>query len=220
MNTQFSSIWPIDRTLSSTITPSQSVPGSDGSKEVLRIPQNSSITGALPSNCRVSYSGHSLEGVLPLCRDSVSIFYSSGRLGFLCHEGGGSRLMYVHIYIFLCCCSVRFFWYTVLSYIDNLKTYMFDLQMEPLQILPLRIKVGQEVLAIKGYSTLIWSPKLWLQHQIKFSVIPLHLFFLREGLPLGKWYCQHTLNPTDRIGSLLLVQSYKHEALGEDWNHN
>ena len=50
-----SSIWPIDKTLSSTITPDQSGPESDGSEGVLRIPQNSSITGASPLNGLMSY---------------------------------------------------------------------------------------------------------------------------------------------------------------------
>ena len=40
-------------TLSGTTTPSQNGPWSDGYKEVLRIPQSSSITGALPSDCLV-----------------------------------------------------------------------------------------------------------------------------------------------------------------------
>ena len=52
---QFSSIWPIDRTLSDTTTPGQSGPGSDGNKGVLCISQSSSIAGALPSDCLVSY---------------------------------------------------------------------------------------------------------------------------------------------------------------------
>ena len=45
INTQFSSIWPIDRTLSSITTFNQRGPGSDGSEGVLRIPQIPSITG-------------------------------------------------------------------------------------------------------------------------------------------------------------------------------
>ena len=35
---QFSSIWPIDRTLLGATTPGQSEPGSDGNEGVLRIP--------------------------------------------------------------------------------------------------------------------------------------------------------------------------------------
>ena len=45
LNQQFSSIWPIDRTLSDATTPGQSLPGSDGNEGVIRISQSSSITG-------------------------------------------------------------------------------------------------------------------------------------------------------------------------------
>ena len=59
---RFSSIQPIDRTLSGATTPGQSGPGSDGNEGVLCIPQSSSIAGTLPSDCLVSYPGHSLGG--------------------------------------------------------------------------------------------------------------------------------------------------------------
>ena len=49
-STQFSSIWPIDRTLSSATTPGLCGLGSDGNKRVIRIPQGSCITGASPSD--------------------------------------------------------------------------------------------------------------------------------------------------------------------------
>ena len=48
---------------------------------VLRIPQSPSITGTSPSDCLVSYPGHSLVSVLPLCRGAVGVFYSPSRLG-------------------------------------------------------------------------------------------------------------------------------------------
>ena len=48
-------------TLLGATTPGQSEPGSDGNDEVLRIPQNSSITGTSPSDYLVSYLGHSLD---------------------------------------------------------------------------------------------------------------------------------------------------------------
>ena len=51
---QLTSIWLIERTLSSATTPGQSGPGSDG-KRVLCIPQSSSITGTSLSDCLVSY---------------------------------------------------------------------------------------------------------------------------------------------------------------------
>ena len=76
------SIWPIDRTLSGATTPGQSGPGSDGNEGVLSIPQSSSITEALPSDCLVSYPGHYLgAGVLPLCRDAIGVFCSTSRQG-------------------------------------------------------------------------------------------------------------------------------------------
>ena len=45
INKQFSSIWPIDRTLSGATTSGQSEPGSDDNEEVPHIPPKSSITG-------------------------------------------------------------------------------------------------------------------------------------------------------------------------------
>ena len=45
-------------TLSGATTPGQSRPGSDGKEGALHILQSFSITGALPSNCLVSYAEH------------------------------------------------------------------------------------------------------------------------------------------------------------------
>ena len=59
------SIQPIDRTLSGATTPGQSEPGSDGNQELLCITKSSSITGASPPNCLVSYPGHSLRESCP-----------------------------------------------------------------------------------------------------------------------------------------------------------
>ena len=59
---QFSSIWPIDRSLSGATTSNQSWTGSDGNEEVVCIPQISCITGTSPSDCLVSYPGHLLVG--------------------------------------------------------------------------------------------------------------------------------------------------------------
>ena len=55
------SIWRIDGTLSGATTPGQIGPGNDSNKEVLCIPKSYSITGTSPSDCLVSYLGHSLE---------------------------------------------------------------------------------------------------------------------------------------------------------------
>ena len=53
-----------------------------GNEKVLRIPQSSSITETSPSNCLVSYPGALVVGgVLLLCREAASIFYSLSRQG-------------------------------------------------------------------------------------------------------------------------------------------
>ena len=78
----FSSIWTIDRTLSGVTTPGQSGPGSDGNEVALCFPQSSNITGTSPSDCLVSLQDTRCgEGVVPLCRDAVGVFYSPRRLG-------------------------------------------------------------------------------------------------------------------------------------------
>ena len=74
-------MWPIDRTLSDATTRGLSGSGADGNERLLRIPQSSSITETSPSDCLVSYLGHSLEGLLLLHREAVGIFYSPSRLG-------------------------------------------------------------------------------------------------------------------------------------------
>ena len=83
MNTQFSSIWAIDRTLSGATIPGQSEPGSNGNEEVLHIPQSSSITGTLTSDFLVSDIRTLIGGVLPLCKDAVVVFYNPSQLGNL-----------------------------------------------------------------------------------------------------------------------------------------
>ena len=49
----------MDRALSGATTPDQRGPGSNGNVGVLRIHQSSSIAGTSPSDCLVSYPGHS-----------------------------------------------------------------------------------------------------------------------------------------------------------------
>ena len=65
ISTQFSSIWPIDWTLTGDTTPGQIGPGSDGINHVLHIPQSSSFTRASLSDFLVSYLGHSLKESYP-----------------------------------------------------------------------------------------------------------------------------------------------------------
>ena len=55
--------------------------GAMAMKEVLCIPQSSSIARTSPSDCLVSYPGHSLGGVLSLGREALGVFYSPSRLG-------------------------------------------------------------------------------------------------------------------------------------------
>ena len=59
-------------------TPGQSRPGINGNKSLICIRQSSSITGALPSDCLVSYPGHLLEESYPY---AVGVFNSPRRLG-------------------------------------------------------------------------------------------------------------------------------------------
>ena len=70
------SCWPINRTLSGTTTPCQSGPESNGNEGVPRFPQ-SSKTGASPSDCLVSYPGHSLEESYP--STEMQLVYSTAQ---------------------------------------------------------------------------------------------------------------------------------------------
>ena len=82
VNTQFSSILSIDRTLSGAATPGQSGPGSGDNEGVLRIPQSSSITDTSPSDCLMSYIQDTRwVGVLLPCTEAIGVFYSPSGLG-------------------------------------------------------------------------------------------------------------------------------------------
>ena len=70
---QFSSVWPIDRTLFGATTLGRNRPESDESEELLRIPQSSSITGNLPSDCFVPHIVDALCSLSPLQRSSQCI---------------------------------------------------------------------------------------------------------------------------------------------------
>ena len=73
----------MERTLSGATILRENEPESDSNKEVLRIPQSSSITTAILSDCLVSYTGHSLEESY-LWRNTVNIFCRHSRLGCDC----------------------------------------------------------------------------------------------------------------------------------------
>ena len=82
MEVRFNFYFKIDRALLGATTPGQSEHGSNGNEGVLHTPQSPSITGTSLSYCLMPYPGDSfMEGVLPLCRDAVSVFYSPRRLG-------------------------------------------------------------------------------------------------------------------------------------------
>ena len=80
MSSQFSFTWLIDRILSGATTPGQSRPGSEGNAGVLRIPPKLQLSrnhaiGLFSVISRKIDDG----GVLPLCREAVSVFYSPRR---------------------------------------------------------------------------------------------------------------------------------------------
>ena len=67
-----SSIWPISRTGDNS--PGHCEPGSNDNEGILLIPQRSSITGASPSDCLMSYLGHSLWGGSNSSADMQSLY--------------------------------------------------------------------------------------------------------------------------------------------------
>ena len=71
---QFSSIQPIDRAQTGATILRQSGPGRNGKERVLQIPQSSSITGTSPSDCLVSYPGHSLGGGFSSSAEVQSVY--------------------------------------------------------------------------------------------------------------------------------------------------
>ena len=109
ISTSFSSFRHIDTTLSGATTPGPSTPGSDGNIGILCTLQSSSITGTSPSDCLVSYQGHSFSvcvcvwGGLLLCRGAVGVFLSPSRLGNI----------YLRVFVCLCQTNQAFFWYLI-----------------------------------------------------------------------------------------------------------
>ena len=109
----------MDRAPSGATTPGQSGPGSDGNEGVLHIPQSSSTAGTSPSDCLVSYPGHSLGGVL-LQRCSQCI---------LRPQLTGQVYIYIYIYmcVCVCVCVYNFSYLLLISYLGvvtrNLSIY-------------------------------------------------------------------------------------------------
>ena len=82
-------------------TPDQRGPESDGNKGVLRIPQSSSISGASPSNCLVSYSGHSFGESCPSAQ-MVSVYSTVPADRAIVRKWW--IYIYIYIYIYVCVC--------------------------------------------------------------------------------------------------------------------
>ena len=78
ISTQFSSVWPIDRTLSGATTLGQSGPRSDVNEGVLHIFQSSSMTRFSLSDCLVSYPGHLQRSSQCILQPWVLVDHSSG----------------------------------------------------------------------------------------------------------------------------------------------
>ena len=68
-----SSIWPIDRNLSGTTSPGQSLLGNNENKEILPIPQISKAR-ALPSEGLLSYPGYLHVGVAYFSAEMQSVY--------------------------------------------------------------------------------------------------------------------------------------------------
>ena len=66
-------IWPIDRALSSAITPGESASEINGNEGLLNNFQNNMIETSLSEGLK-SYHDARLGGTLPLCKDSVGVF--------------------------------------------------------------------------------------------------------------------------------------------------
>ena len=99
ISTQFSSISPIDRTLSGATTIGQSGLWSNGNKGVLRIPQSSCITGAfiIMSCYQHGYFWPSLSPPLPIVHCFWQILRATSSIG--------TEMLYVGLSWTSCLCS-------------------------------------------------------------------------------------------------------------------
>ena len=139
ISTQFSSIWPIGRTLSDATTLGQSRPGSNANKKVLCFPQSYSITGASSSDCLMSYPGHLLGESYP---SAEMHFVYSAALANLGHLYNWDTLQYVvyrncahHIQIsspsLFIAVPVDLIWFVLLVMMDTKVSNYFHPAWEP-----------------------------------------------------------------------------------------
>ena len=90
-----SSIWHIDRTLSSATTAGHSGPGSNDNEGILYIAKSSNITEALPSNCLASYAGHSLEDGFYLSVEMQSVYSTAPQYRPVCTDTDNGRYVLI-----------------------------------------------------------------------------------------------------------------------------
>ena len=113
---------PIGRTLSGATTVDQCGPESDGNKGVLRIPQSSSITGAAPSDCLVSYLGHSLRETYPSAElQSVHFTAPVDWARLVCHMNN-KQVSGVFCYIAWIRVVFSFYWDTLFKFVSFIST--------------------------------------------------------------------------------------------------
>ena len=86
---QFSSIWPINRTLSGATALGHGRPGSNCNEGILCISQSSNMTRTSSSNCLVSYLGHSLSGDYPSAEKQL--VYSTAPADWAIHKNNNSK---------------------------------------------------------------------------------------------------------------------------------
>ena len=166
---------------------------------MLRILQSSSITGTSPSDCLVSYPGHSFRVILPLCRSAVGVFFSPSRQGnsvFTSHLFQYSLLFYFNIHSHFLHCNIYslflqfniYIHFTILIFIhfNSISVFLHMLSSQYLSISPSfqysyspYCKIGK-----KGSASLPLS-----QTVMKKWLLPLPAFYSSQG------QITHSYNP-------------------------
>ena len=148
ISAQFSSIWPIDRTLSGDTTSDLSGPKSDGNKGVLCVPQSSSIV--------LFNTNYSIEHNSFVCTPSNGSKYCSVSLTIQ------SNIFYTQLN------DQTVLLLTIQFSISHLFAFSLNVLFDPYigsnRVLPLRAKVNQGAMKIKGYSAFPKSSALLETH--------------------------------------------------------
>ena len=212
--------------LSGATTLGQSGPGSNGKEGVLRIPQSSSTAGTSPSDCLASYAGHSLGRSYPSAE--VQSVYSTAPQYWAILRVKCQTVLFQIIQFSI---STQFrrqkqFYFkqfsSALVHRLNVKTVVFSIntrfkcknqyserstqfhRQDPYQVLPLRARVDQGVMAMKGYFTFPKAPALLEPHH---QIVQCHIQDTRWGgvFPLCKEAVSVFYSPS-RLGNLILGQ--------------